>query len=121
MLAVLRSLPEEYRLPLTLRYITGADYATDFALSDARGQIAGFGMRPSGTRAFLLTPIVPGDLNCDGSINFGDINPFVLGLSAPIQWLAQFHSCDLLNGDINGDGSVDFSDINPFVALLSRR
>jgi RNA polymerase sigma-70 factor (ECF subfamily) len=25
-LAVLRSLPEEYRLPLTLRYITGADY-----------------------------------------------------------------------------------------------
>ena len=25
-LAVLRTLPEEYRLPLTLRYITGADY-----------------------------------------------------------------------------------------------
>jgi len=27
-LAVLRSLPEDYRLPLTLRYITGADYET---------------------------------------------------------------------------------------------
>ena len=27
-LAVLRSLPEEYRLPLTLRYIGGADYET---------------------------------------------------------------------------------------------
>src|SRR5438445_13550242 len=27
-LAALRSLPEEYRLPLTLRYITGADYET---------------------------------------------------------------------------------------------
>jgi RNA polymerase sigma-70 factor (ECF subfamily) len=27
-LAFLRSLPEEYRLPLTLRYITGADYET---------------------------------------------------------------------------------------------
>jgi RNA polymerase sigma-70 factor (ECF subfamily) len=27
-LAVLRSLPEEYRLPLTMRYITGADYET---------------------------------------------------------------------------------------------
>ncbi len=25
-LAVLRSMPEEYRLPLTLRYMTGADY-----------------------------------------------------------------------------------------------
>jgi RNA polymerase sigma-70 factor (ECF subfamily) len=28
LLAVLRSLPEDYRLPLTLRYITGADYDT---------------------------------------------------------------------------------------------
>ena len=27
-LAVLRTLPEEYRLPLTLRYLTGADYET---------------------------------------------------------------------------------------------
>jgi RNA polymerase sigma-70 factor, ECF subfamily len=27
-LAMLRSLPEEYRLPLTMRYITGADYET---------------------------------------------------------------------------------------------
>ena len=27
-LAVLRSMPEEYRLPLTLRYIAGADYET---------------------------------------------------------------------------------------------
>jgi RNA polymerase sigma-70 factor, ECF subfamily len=27
-LAILRSLPEEYRLPLTLRYISGADYET---------------------------------------------------------------------------------------------
>ena len=27
-LAVLRSMPEEYRLPLTLRYLVGADYET---------------------------------------------------------------------------------------------
>jgi RNA polymerase sigma-70 factor (ECF subfamily) len=27
-LAILRSMPEEYRLPLTLRYLTGADYET---------------------------------------------------------------------------------------------
>jgi RNA polymerase sigma-70 factor (ECF subfamily) len=36
-LAVLRSLPEDYRLPLTLRYITGADYdtiATQLGLSN---------------------------------------------------------------------------------------
>jgi RNA polymerase sigma-70 factor (ECF subfamily) len=37
LLAVLRSLPEDYRLPLTLRYITGADYdtiATQLGLSN---------------------------------------------------------------------------------------
>lgn len=28
MLAILRSLPDEYRLPLTLRYLAGADYET---------------------------------------------------------------------------------------------
>ena len=27
-LAILRALPEEYRLPLTLRYLVGADYET---------------------------------------------------------------------------------------------
>jgi RNA polymerase sigma-70 factor, ECF subfamily len=37
LLAVLRSLPEDYRLPLTLRYIAGADYdtiATQLGLSN---------------------------------------------------------------------------------------
>jgi probable HAF family extracellular repeat protein len=86
---------------------------------NARGQITGFGMRPSGTRAFLLTPIVPGDLNCDGSVNFGDINPFVLILSNPTGWQQTYPDCPFLNGDINGDGNVNFGDINPFVALLS--
>lgn len=42
-LAVLRSLPEEYRLPLTLRYIAGADYdtiATQLGLTN--GSLRGF-------------------------------------------------------------------------------
>lgn len=60
-----------------------------------------------------------GDLNCDGVTGFDDINPFVLALSNPAAWQAQYPDCDILNGDINDDGSVDFSDINPFVLLLS--
>jgi hypothetical protein len=60
-----------------------------------------------------------GDLNCDGAIDFGDINPFVLTLTNPAAYEAAFPNCDILNADINGDGSVNFGDINPFVALLS--
>jgi len=62
-----------------------------------------------------------GDLNCDGSVGFGDINPFVLVLSNPSAWQAAYPGCELLYGDINGDGSVNFGDINPFVALLTGR
>ena len=60
-----------------------------------------------------------GDVNCDGSVGFGDINPFVLLLSNPSAWQTTYPGCPLLNGDINSDGTVDFGDINPFVALLS--
>jgi hypothetical protein len=60
-----------------------------------------------------------GDLNCDGEVNFGDINPFVLALSDLALYQATYPGCPLENRDINGDGSCDFRDINPFVALLS--
>ncbi len=60
-----------------------------------------------------------GDMNCDGVINFGDINPFVMILSDPNGYLAAYPACCVQNGDINMDGVVNFDDINPFVALLS--
>ena len=60
-----------------------------------------------------------GDVNCDGSVNFGDINPFVLALSNPSMYQQTYPGCPLRNRDINGDGSFGFGDINPFVALLS--
>jgi len=63
--------------------------------------------------------VMIGDLNFDGAVDFGDINPFVLYLSDFASWQALYPDCPLANGDINGDGSVDFADINPFVALLT--
>jgi hypothetical protein len=62
-----------------------------------------------------------GDLNCDWSIDFGDINPFVLRLSNPAGYKAKYPRCLDANGDINSDGSINFGDINPFVALLTGR
>ena len=61
-----------------------------------------------------------GDLNCDGNVDFGDINPFVLALTNPAAYAVQFPACDIMNGDIDGNGFVDFGDINPFVRLLTQ-
>lgn len=59
-----------------------------------------------------------GDLDCDGVVNFGDIDPFVLALSDPEGFEAAAPLCPLANGDANDDGVVNFSDIDGFVALL---
>jgi hypothetical protein len=63
--------------------------------------------------------VIPGDLNCDGLLTFDDINPFVLALSDPVAYEAQYPHCHLANGDCDFDFDVDFDDINYFVALLS--
>ena len=67
----------------------------------------------------VLVPSAKGDLNCDGVINFGDINPFVLILTSVSEWQAHYPGCDSSHGDLNCDGSINFFDINPFVAVLS--
>ena len=71
-------------------------------------------------QVYVPVPIVRGDLNCDGTVGFGDINPFVLFLSNPSAWQVANPDCPPANGDINDDGTFpSFGDINPFVALLS--
>jgi hypothetical protein len=66
-------------------------------------------------------PSLVGDMNCDGTVDFGDINPFVQCLSNFAAWQATF-CCPARNGDINIDGTYgqgSLGDINPFVELLS--
>jgi hypothetical protein len=62
--------------------------------------------------------ILRADMNCDGAVNFDDINPFVTALISRAGYEARYPTCLWLNGDINDDDSVDFDDINPFVACL---
>jgi Tol biopolymer transport system component len=66
-----------------------------------------------------LTVYPRGDMDCDGDVDFDDINPFVLALTGAEAYYAQYPNCCWLNADCNADGHVDFDDINPFVALLS--
>lgn len=62
--------------------------------------------------------ICRGDTNCDGTISYGDINPFVLALNNLSAWQTQFPGCPWQNCDVNGDGIVSYGDINPFVRAL---
>lgn len=68
----------------------------------------------------IVTPkVVLGDLSCDGRVDFGDINPFILALSDPVGYEQQYPGCPFENRDVNADGLFDFNDINPFIALLT--
>ncbi len=60
-----------------------------------------------------------GDMNCDGAVTVGDINPFVLALTDPAGYANAFPDCDLLNGDCSDDGQLTVGDINCFVALVT--
>jgi len=90
-------------------FVASARFVTDLPFDSYRVGI---------TRVGAL-PFSPGDLNCDGNVDFGDINPFVLALTNPAGYAVAFPNCDIKNGDINADGLVDFGDINPFVQLLT--
>ncbi len=69
--------------------------------------------------AQTTSTVMIGDMDCDGTVGFSDINPFVLALTNPAQYAVLYPNCNIMNGDINQDGSVDFGDINPFVNCLS--
>jgi arylsulfatase A-like enzyme len=59
---------------------------------------------------FAAEPILLGDVNRDGTVNFLDISPFIAVLSS-----GGFQ----LEADIDQSGMVDFLDISPFIGVLS--
>ena len=66
----------------------------------------------------MLSGGLLGDLNCDGTVNAFDIEPFLLALFEPNEYETQYPDCDINNGDTNGDGTVNAFDIEPFLTLL---
>jgi hypothetical protein len=62
--------------------------------------------------------VVMGDANCDGHLDFGDINPFVMLFTGTYH--DHYPDCDAATFcDMNFDGTISFGDINPFVAALT--
>ena len=60
-----------------------------------------------------------GDLNCDGIVDYDDVDAFVLALIDEAAYYALYPDGDHLLADLNGDGAVNSLDIDPFIALLS--
>ena len=60
----------------------------------------------------------PGDTNCDGAVDFDDVDAFVAALAGPEAYAADYPGCAYGSADCNGDGDVNFDDIAAFVALL---
>lgn len=90
-------------------------------VEDPAGADSGAGSRPMVDRGAYERLVIDstGDMNCDGSVNNFDIDPFVLALTDPAGYAAEFPGCNPLNGDVNHDGALNNFDIDPFVALLT--
>jgi len=58
------------------------------------------------------------DANCDGTVNFFDIDPFVLAMTNMPKYMSQY-GC-VQNCDCDRNGRVNFFDIDPFVKILIR-
>ncbi len=97
-------------VPATLRLVPGAGHG--LPTSEDAYVLAFF-------QAELADPPVPGDLNCDGVLSMGDVNPFVVALAGELEYVTVWPDCTWYNADVNGDGRVSFLDVNPFVALLA--
>ncbi len=59
-----------------------------------------------------------GDVNCDGAVDNGDIDAFVLALLSPTDYADAYPDCNIALADVNGDQSVDNGDIDGFVQCL---
>ena len=98
--------------------VVGACVLTDGSCEPmSRVQCADSAGLYQGDGAPCATEFPPGDVNCDGAINFGDIDPFVQAITDYAGYLAAYPGCD--NADVNGDGATNFGDIDPFVELLT--
>ncbi|MDX2198456.1 MAG: hypothetical protein SF069_05725 [Phycisphaerae bacterium] len=66
-----------------------------------------------------LRRFLPGDLNGDGFISVSDISGFVLALTNPDEYAAQYPDGDIENADMNLDGVISVGDIGQFVEALT--
>jgi len=108
---------------------TGSTYTIDSVTTADAGDYDcvvtnGCGSVPSDAATLSVSPAVcVGDANCDGTINWRDIDYLVAAQNDNVSaWTALFPggpSCTIANVDVNGDEHVNWRDIDPFIALMN--
>lgn len=63
-------------------------------------------------------PPLLGDLDCDGSVDIPDINPFIQAVISPPGYAFLHPCCDINNANMNGDAGIDGLDVANFVNAL---
>ncbi|MCK4341517.1 MAG: hypothetical protein KAY37_07340, partial [Phycisphaerae bacterium] len=66
--------------------------------------------------------VCPGDSNCDGHVDWRDIEYFLAALVSEHEWECRFSEtppCPYLNNDVNADGAVTWKDVDPLVVLMN--
>ena len=116
---------------LTTRVVLGEDQGVwnfdvlgDGSVQGAWSKMQVFNGQSKNEWAFYLNgktedPRLRGDMNCDGSVDFDDIDGFVLALTSRDSYETEYPDCNYLNADVNCDEQVDFDDIDGFVACVT--
>lgn len=89
--------------------------------SDAGDPLTGGGFEViSGFWAGTESPptVTRGDMNCDGGVDFEDIDSFVAALINRDDYESEYPDCNYFNADIDENGRVDFEDIDGFIECL---
>jgi predicted outer membrane repeat protein len=115
----------DYRLSATSPGIDAGD--PNFVITPEAGRdldgnyrlVDGDGLARIDMGAYEYDSAPPGDLNCDGVVDAFDISAFILALTNPAAYDAQFSDCHAILGDASFDGAVDAFDISAFIEFLT--
>ena len=69
------------------------------------------------TQVIQPAPLL-GDIDLDGDVDSDDLDGFVLGLTDPAAYEAQYGVSPVMHGNLNQDGYLDINDVEPFVGLV---
>jgi hypothetical protein len=90
----------------------------DGNVGDAWVQMREFNRKPNNEWAFSIRGRIEfsgiGDCNCDGEVDFGDIDAFVIALTDPGIYEETYPGCNWRSADVNCDGRITFDDVEPF-------
>lgn len=106
--------------PSGLRIWEYTDYGSAVGLVLGHDELILQHMPGSPVRLKAYGPSGQGDMNCDGTINGFDIEPFVVAITDPDAFAHRWPDCEVARADVNADGSSNAGDIEVFKEVLKR-